>query len=162
MNRRFGPALFAARLALAGLSVGATGVSSALARPASDTPPDATSPKAVMTWALDLDRKGWDYLGSADDAIYFARRPDHLPNGHLKLSMRAEFYNHAKVGKISSSLAEFEIDCSAFAMRRLSNRMLAGHNLSGDVLSADAKATDWMTPPGVLVPAAVTGACLAK
>lgn len=136
--------------------------SAAMARPVSETPPDASSPRAVMTWAMDLDRTGWDYLGSADDAIYFVRPPARLPNGHLKVTLRAEFYNHAQVGKISSSLAEFEIDCRAFALRRLSNKMLAGHNLQGDVLSADAKPGDWLTPPGVLIPAAVTGACLAQ
>lgn len=126
----------------------------------SETPPPADDAAAIMRWALTLDRTGWEYLGSADDGIYFVRQPVRTPNGHLDLQLRAEFYDHSQVGRISSSLAEFEIDCSTFTMRRLRNQMLADHNLAGAVLSADDKPTAWFEPPGKLIPAALTGACL--
>lgn len=132
-----------------------------LARAAVDeTTPDWHSPKAVMAWAMELDRKGWDYLGSVDDSIYFTRRADPLPDGHLTFALRAEFFDHRQVGQVSSSLTEFEVDCQAFRMRRLSTRILSRHNLKGDTLKFDDRPTDWFEPPGGLIPAALTGACL--
>lgn len=126
----------------------------------SEAVPDWHSPKAVMLWAKNLDRRGWDYLGSADDAIYFVSRPKRQARGRLTFALRGEFFDHAQVGEISSSIAVFEADCDAFSMRRLSARMLSEHDLKGRLLKNDTAETDWFDPPGVLIPAAITGACL--
>lgn len=143
-----------------GLAAGLLTAPHAVQAAVDEAPPDWTSPKAVMLWAMGLDRAGWDYLGSADDAIYFAQRAKGLPNGHATFALRGEFFNHKQVGRISSSQAVFEVDCPAFRMRRLSSRMLSQHNLKGETLNLDERPTDWFEPPGHLIPAAVTGACL--
>lgn len=124
--------------------------------------PDPSSPASVMHWAMNLDLRGWDYLGSADDSIFFVSRPRVLPNGHKVFGSRAEFFDHSQVGEISSLVAEMEVDCDRFKLRRISTRSFAAHNLTGKVLFEDHTITDWFSPPGNLVPASATGACLAR
>ncbi len=143
-----------------GAATGLMALSPAAQSAVSETPPDWTTPRAVMLWAMGLDRQGWDYLGSADDAIYFVQHPKPLSNGRATFALRGEFFDHRQVGRISSSLAVFEVDCPVFRMRRLSTRMLSEHDLMGETLNLDERPTDWFEPPGRLIPAAVTGACL--
>ena len=133
---------------------------SARAAPSAERP-DWRNPAAVMHWAEGLDRKGWDYLGSTDDSIFFVGMVRRLPEGHRLIPLRVEFFDPIHVGPVGSNVGDLEADCARFKIRRLNTKAFAGHNLSGKVLNDDPKPTEWFDPPGNSIPAAVTGACLA-